>query len=525
MAKSASFESRKARAFKELAACLGEENVSENPAVRSSYRWSWGFVAVAPYGKGPELVVMPRTVEHVQEIVRLANKEKLTVLPICAGSLTPSFEADILIDMMKMDRIIKIDPESSYVVLEPGVTYNRLIPLLRKEGYTIAIGSFPPTFSPVGNLAVQQGFNHNFSGRVSNQTLGLEIVMLDGSLLRTGTASMGSDYWSPQAGGVPDIRGLFATSLQATPLMGIVTKAAIRIWPLMEASGLPIGGFDTFAKAVKFSKTVTQSCLGDQSMVWNWVLTAMTESHIKGSKDHIDLLTHRMTADYTEPYKGLYYCYAWTQFRGYKEQVDCNLKLCERIAKEIGGKILGNEELGNTIPNCWKSWKRDYKDFDPLAEKREKHMWSYMGGERPGGGSAYFNGSTDDLIKLEDAFNRTLRDKYNQNPQPYYVRMFEGGTGAHLRYMLPVDAMDEYHRKRVTKMREEMSSWVNDNFPNIHVAGGYKRGGYKKVETHSIGMGSALNRIRDALDPNHVGFLPGEKRLEPDEEGKAVTAG
>ena len=106
MAQNMSFENRKARAFKELAGLLGEENVSENPVVRSSYRWSWGFVGMNPYGKGPEIVVMPREVEQVQEIVKLASREKLTVLPICGGSLTPSFDADILVDFMKMDRII-----------------------------------------------------------------------------------------------------------------------------------------------------------------------------------------------------------------------------------------------------------------------------------------------------------------------------------------------------------------------------------------------------------------------------------
>lgn len=222
-----------------------------------------------------------------------------------------------------------------------------------------------------------------------------------------------------------------------------------------------------------------------------------------------------MTADYTKPYKGLHYCYTWTQFRGYREQIEVNLKLCKRIAQEIGGKILTDEEIQNTIPNVWKTWKLSYEDF-LLEETKAAHLWK-VGGE----GSVevwYYVGWIDDLIKLEEAFNRRLREKYTPIPQPYYCRIFESGIGGHLRYQMSADIADEYQAKRNIQLREEMNTWILKNFPNIHAAGA------KRVKTDSIGLGVVLDKIRDALDPNHIGFVHGENRLEPEDEGELVTA-
>jgi hypothetical protein len=177
----------------------------------------------------------------------------------------------------------------------------------------------------------------------------------------------------------------------------------------------------------------------------------------------------------------------------------------------MGGKILSDQEIQDTIPNVWKTWKLSYEDF-LLEETKAAHLWK-VGGE----GTVevwYYVGWIDDLIKLEEAFNRRLKEKYTPIPQPYYCRIFESGIGGHLRYQMSADIADEFQAKRNRKLREEMNTWILDHFPNIHAAGA------KQVKTQSIGLGAVLEKIRDALDPNHIGYVSGEKRLEPDEEGK-----
>jgi FAD/FMN-containing dehydrogenase len=496
------------RALKALQASIGEENVSGNLAVRSGYR-GINYNVLSPWREPPKLVIRPKTVEHVQEVVRVANKEKLTLLPICSGTIAPHWGADVVVDMMGMDQILKIDTENLYVVLEPGVTFNRLNPLLRKEGYTIAHGSLPSSFSVMGNLAVRRGFNHNFAGRFADQTLGFELVLPDGTLVRTGTATFGIDFWFPLSQDMPDLRGLFVATLQRTPLLGIITKAALKVWPLMEASALPIGGFDSCAKAFKFSQAVVKAGIADQSMVWNWVLVGMSQTRKAGGPQDIDFLNYRMKADYTQPPKGFHYCYTWTQFRGYKEQVDLNIKLCERIAKEMGGKILSPSELEDTIPDIHKTWERCYKEFS--HEKTDlAHAWK-VGGE----GVMdvwYYLGRVDDLIKLEEAYNRRLKEKYHIINAPYYCRVFDQGMAGHLRYMPPADCADDFQIQKTMKIRKEMHNWALSLYPNVHCFGADRA-----VGNSSIGMGKIIEKIRETLDPNHIMYLPGENRLEPGE--------
>ena len=213
--------------------------------------------------------------------------------------------------------------------------------------------------------------------------------------------------------------------------------------------------------------------------------------------------------------KGLHYNYTWSQIRGYKEQVEGNLKACNRIAKEMGGKILTDNEIQDTIPEMSKTWKTCYQEF---AHEKTKgaHMWR-LGGE----GMAevwYYIGWIDDLIKLEEGYNRRLKEKYNWIVQPYYTRIFESGIGGHLRYMPCVDMADDFQREKTMKIREEMHTWVLDNYPNIHTYG------YRMVKSHSIGMGSVLSKIREALDPNHIMYMPGDERLESEDEAETATA-
>jgi len=505
MATNGTLEKKVARALKDLQESLGEENVSRNLAVRSAYRGN-NYNILNPWRKPPELVIRPKTVEHVQEVLRVANKERLTLMPICCGTMAPLWEADVIVDMMGMDKIIKIDTENALVVLEPGVTYNRLNPILRKEGYTIAHGSLPSSFSVLGNLGVRRGFNHNFAGRCSDQTLGFELVTPDGTLLKTGPATFDIDFWFPLSQDMPDLRGLFISTLQRTPLLGIMTKAALRIWPVMEASGLPIGGFDTYAKAMKFCQVVARAGIADQSMVWNWVLVGMSQTRKAGGPHDIDFLNYRLTADYSQPPKGLHYCYTWTQFRGYKEQVEVNLKLCERIAKEMGGKILSQSELADTIPDIWKTWELCYKEFS--HEKTElAHAWK-VGGE----GVMdvwYYLGRVDDLIKLEEGYNRRLKEEHHMINAPYYCRVFDGGMAGHLRYMPPADCADDFQIQKTIRIRTDMHQWALDNYHNIH---GF--GTSRTLKTKSVGMGKIVEKIRETLDPNHIMYLPGEKRLE-----------
>jgi len=341
--------------------------------------------------------------------------------------------------------------------------------------------------------------------------------------LRTGLATFGMDYWHYMGGEMPDLRGIFATPSAHWPLYGIVTKAALRIWPMLEARAVPIGGFEKFADAFTYCKLLANGGLVDQTTIWNWVLVGMTDRRAgeRGGKDDLDFFNYRMEAGYNEPYRGLHNYYAMGSCRGYKEQVDTNLKLCERIAKEHGGKVLSEEELQSTIPDCAKLVRLWWKDYN-FGDQKEKaqHMWS-VGGEGQAD-SWYIHGWVDDLIPVEKVYAPRLMEKYGFLAVPLIARVFETGHGGHLRYIPGSDIMDEYQIKRHAKVRQEMNDWVSENFPNVHPASGSMH-----IDAYPNPMRDVLDKIRDALDPNHIGYKAGEERLEPemeDEEKVIVTA-
>jgi len=78
----------------------------------------------------PDFVVMPETTEEVQEIVKLANREKIPIVPIGAGlaltGLVIPQRGGIVLDMKRMDRILEVNDKARYVVVEAGVTHGIL---------------------------------------------------------------------------------------------------------------------------------------------------------------------------------------------------------------------------------------------------------------------------------------------------------------------------------------------------------------------------------------------------------------
>lgn len=513
---------RKKQILLEMSGSLHEGSYSDNPAVCAGYRGTNANVLV-PWQKGPLFVVKPRSVEEVQETIRIANKYRLNVMPIGCGTITAYWEPDILVDMTGMKKILKIDTRNGYVVVEPGVTFSQILPTLAKEGFTIAYGTIPLSFTVLSHLGALRTFNHNFSARVADQTLGFEIVLPDGTVLRTGTATYGIDHWSRMTGDLPDIQGLFIPARQGSPSFGIITKAAIRIWPRMEARGLPISAFDSFSKGMEYALKVAQAGIADQSMVWSWCLVSFVNERFGTAEDEFRWLNYMLdsSTDYSKPFKGMAYCYNWTQIRGYKEQVDANLNVCRRIAKEVGGRVLEEPEIQSTIPNIWQDWKGNYYDLDchsnDISERSKAGNHLFPSGVF----DAWFNlGPIDEMVRLEKGYNQRLKEKHKVRVLPYYARVLEYGTSSHLRYTAFVDMADEIEVKRYTDIKVDMAKWVLQNYPNAHV-----HSPFRPIQTHSMGMGHLIDKIREALDPNHIMYVPGEKRLEPEqaEEGTAET--
>jgi len=212
-----------------LAEIVGQDYVSNRP--EDLYIYSRDPGAQKP--RRADYVVMPRTVAEVQQIVGLANREKMAITPMGAGltlsALTVPLKGGIVLDMKRMDSIIEVNEASRYAVIEAGVTQAALRSYLEHNHPHLqhSTPESPPTTTVVGNILIH-GHGHLTPryGVNSQMVNGMEVVLPTGEICKLGSCSVSSKWFSRDP--LPDLMGLFLGWLGTT---GIVTKISIQLFP------------------------------------------------------------------------------------------------------------------------------------------------------------------------------------------------------------------------------------------------------------------------------------------------------
>jgi FAD/FMN-containing dehydrogenase len=202
-------------------------------------------------GELPAAVVRPRSVEELQAAVRTAYRHGVQVVPRGGGAsytdgYLPVSSRSISIDMGGLDRIVEINEEDMYVTVEAGCTWARLYEALKEKGLRTPFwGPFSGLHATVGG-SMSQGsvsFGTGNYGASADSLLGLEVVVGDGRLVRTGT--WGSEHGTPffrHFG--PDLAGLFTGD---TGAMGIKARITLRLLKRPAAFVTCSFGFPDFA--------------------------------------------------------------------------------------------------------------------------------------------------------------------------------------------------------------------------------------------------------------------------------------
>ena len=336
----------KKKAVEELKRVISPERVRDEPYIRAMYRGGgYGVPGRLLAVKMPDIVVYPKSVDDVKQTLHIASKYKIPVVPVGQHTIaSASIQGGIVLDMTSMNRILKIDRKHNYVVVEPGVTIAELQEALGPD-YVVAKGSYPSTH-PVLSSLVCFGAQHSFVNRMWDQVVGLEVVMPDGSILYTGTLLYGDvEFWSEVQLTYTDLRKLFTPTYGT---LGVITKAAIRVWPLLEKVAFHLVGFEDFASAFRWTHTASKSPMVDQAMVWGWVTVGMFTNAVRFHG--LDWFEARANTDQDNAPKQIlpYPYYAFVQTRGYADEVDGNFKVVQRLAKEHNGVYLSEDEVANT---------------------------------------------------------------------------------------------------------------------------------------------------------------------------------
>lgn len=190
------------RAVKEkLASIVGGDRISEDRQALEEFTEDH-----SPARAGmPELVVIPGTVEQITDIVKLANEMGFPLIPASSGP--PHFHADtvaaggeVILDLRGLNSIMWIDRRNRVAILEPGVTFNQLIPELEKEGLRTTMPLCPKADKSVLAAYMEREplTMPRYQYDMSDPMCSSEFVLGYGDTYRTGESGMARADWKEQ---------------------------------------------------------------------------------------------------------------------------------------------------------------------------------------------------------------------------------------------------------------------------------------------------------------------------------------
>jgi glycolate oxidase len=198
----------------------------------------WESDGLTAYRQPPMLVVLPETVEQVSAVLRWCHDEGVKVVPrgsgtSLSGGALPLADA-VLLGMGKFKRVLDVDYEDRIAVVQPGVTNLAITQAVEARGFYYA----PDPSSQIacsigGNVAENSGGVHCLKyGLTTNNVLGVELVLMDGEIVR-----LGGRHLDPAG---LDLLGVIVGS---EGLLGVVTEVTVRILPRPESARAVLVGF------------------------------------------------------------------------------------------------------------------------------------------------------------------------------------------------------------------------------------------------------------------------------------------
>jgi glycolate oxidase len=223
----------------ELERAVGTEYVVTHPHALRTYE-SDGLLQ---YAVTPRAVVLPKSTEQVQHVVKLCHQENVPWVARGAGSGLSGgavpHEEGVLIVLSRMRRVLEVDLDNQRVVVEPGVTNIAVSHAVGPTHFYPPDPSSQIVCSIGGNVAENSGGAHCFKyGFTTNYVTGLDVVLADGSLVTLGGKELDMPGY--------DLLGAFVGS-EGT--LGVATRITLRVVPKPESVRTLVAFFESQEQA------------------------------------------------------------------------------------------------------------------------------------------------------------------------------------------------------------------------------------------------------------------------------------
>lgn len=228
-----------ASAVREFADAVGEDWTFTSDADLALYRDPYSVMRGTERESLAAAAVAPASVEEVQAIVRTANRYKTPLFPISTGKnyayggASANLNGSVIVDLKRMNRILRVDEDRYFALVEPGVSYFDMYRYIQERGLKVWLDVADVAWGGLVGNALDRGMGYTmpFFREHANAICGVEVVLPNGEVMRTGMGAMpNADTWQEYRHGFgPDPAGLFPQGN-----FGIVTKMGFRLMPQPE---------------------------------------------------------------------------------------------------------------------------------------------------------------------------------------------------------------------------------------------------------------------------------------------------
>jgi len=219
---------------------LAQESVIDAPTSLAAYECD----GLSAYRQTPLLVVLPETIEQVQQVVLSCNERGIPIVSRGAGTSLSGgalpHKDGIVLSLAKMNRILRLDALSRTVVVEPGVRNLAVSEAANPLGlYYAPDPSSQIACSIGGNVAENAGGVHCLKyGLTLHNVLGVKLVTANGELLNI-------DQQSMQSQGLD----LLALVIGSEGMLGVVVEVTLKLLPIPECARVVMGVFNSVENA------------------------------------------------------------------------------------------------------------------------------------------------------------------------------------------------------------------------------------------------------------------------------------
>jgi glycolate oxidase len=492
--------------YAQLVNILGSRYVSDDPAVMEAYSRE-SQTASSRTKIRPEFIVLPRSTEDVQQILKLANRYNFPFSAACTGLWFNTTAAVkpywCYIDLKRMDRL-EMDERNMYAIVEPYVTHAQLQAKAMKRGL---FNGTPEAGSQTSSLAnhVFQGLQGTAyrTGYAPRNILGVEWVLPTGEILRTGSlANPGAGYFWGEGPG-PDARAILRGAVGHVGALGVITKMAVKLYPW---SGPPVFPTEGVAPDKK-------SELPPERFKWylftyptcEQAIEAMLEigrSEIGGILHHwpptyYDWWWARSKEEYWSTWVDEYWqknvnnCVALCLWGFASEkQVEYEGKVLKQIIEETGGRLIPDEVYQRWVPYTANNWIRDTNGCRMMRTSGYLILGATLGS---------FDDALDSFLtawEIEDKYTPPFLD----GAHPAWVASYDFSRFALAEVDVPREKTDENDRVWGQALGEVVTRRINEQATDVFTT---------STSAHKTGPVFAnfhlmLAKIKKALDPNNV---------------------